>query len=138
METGLLIFVLGAVFAVGLNVFISELTLRREKRKEAWIRRLNSYENFYRAMTGVIDLLAAGVRVPEAKLWEAVGDARKSAYDAASYDPTHPERTSRMQELTLALILAYQRDEASADQLGAWRNEIEQIRASFYASERVD
>ncbi|MDQ3933624.1 MAG: hypothetical protein M3340_03225 [Actinomycetota bacterium] len=137
METELAVFALGAVFAVALQLFISRLTLEREKRKEAWIRKLNSYENFYRAMTGLIDLVSAGVRVPEQQFWEAMVDARKSAYDAASYDAENPERTARMRQLTLDLVLAYQGGELDGERLRELREETEAIRSGFYSEERA-
>lgn len=75
--------------------------------------------------------------MPETQFWEAVGDARKPAYEATSYDPAYPGRSARMRELTLALIVAYQRNETNDDRLCAWRKEAEDIRDSFYTGERV-
>lgn len=137
MRTELLLFALGAAFAFLLQVFVSRLALARDKRKEAWVRKLNSYENIYRAVTQLIDLLAAGIEAPDEQVWAAVGDARKSAHDAASYDPTHGERTSRMRELTLEFLLAYQRDEIASDDFGRWREEVQALRDAFYEEEGI-
>ena len=105
MSLEVLIFLLGQLSAVALQLLVSRLALRREQRKEAWIRRLNSYENFYRASTQLIDLFQANVEVPQSSAWESIADARKAAYDASSYDPGNPGRTARMREVSLDLVV---------------------------------
>lgn len=137
MASELIIFALGASFAFVLQLFVSRLALSREKRKEAWVRKLNSYENFYRAMTNVIDLLLAGVGLPDERLWDSLADARKSAYDAASYDPINGSRAARMQQLTLEVLLFHQEGGWDQEDLRVLRNEVEDIRAGFYAEEKI-
>lgn len=133
----LLLFVLGALFAVFLQVFISRLAFTREKRREAWIRKLNSYENFYRALTQLIDLRVADVDVPQEQLWVALADARKAAYDGESYDPDAQQRTERMRQITLEFLIAEQRGETTAEKLAAWRRETREIRDQFYKEEGI-
>lgn len=134
MAGELLVFSLGAAFAVVLQLFVSNLTLTREKRKEAWVRKLNSYENFYRAMTHTIDLMLAGVAIPDDQLWSALLDARKSAYDATSYDPSHAGRTKQMRELTLELLVD-QQVEVDNELLADLRRRVAELRDEFYAEE---
>lgn len=136
MSLEVLIFLLGQLSAVALQLLVSRLALRREQRKEAWIRRLNSYENFYRASTQLIDLFQANVEVPQSSAWESIADARKAAYDASSYDPGNPGRTARMREVSLDLVRLSQAEQRSTDTLDRLRNEAEQIRTSFYGSLR--
>ena len=134
MVAELLIFALGVGFAFMLQLFVSRLALSREKQKEAWVRKLNSYENFYRAMTDVVDLLVAGVGLPDSRLWDRLFDARKSAYDAASYDPDHSARTALMQQLTLELLLLHQ-DGWELRDLKGLRKKVEAIRREFFVEE---
>ena len=137
MAADLLVFGLGAAFAVVLQLFASQLTLAREKRKEAWVRRLNSYENFYRAMTHVIDLLIADLQIPDEQLWAALLDARKSAYDATSYDVAHGGRTTQMRELTLELLLLHQKQDCGRQRLFELRGKVTKVRDEFYAEEGI-
>jgi hypothetical protein len=66
--------VLGALFGYELS-----------KRREAWIRRLNSRQDFYQEALGLVDLLASGVNLPAEYMWGRISAATKAAYDGAFF-----------------------------------------------------
>jgi hypothetical protein len=134
----LLTFVLGAAAAVVLQLFVSYLAARRERRKEAWNRNLNSYQDFYRAISDLIDLKLAGVKVSDAQFEGALTAARKCAYDAELYDPSHPDRTAAMQELTINLALGGQRGDITPERLKQWRAETAAICKDFFHEQKLD
>lgn len=100
----LVIFVLGALFSLALQFLAARLGLLREQARESWIRRLNSYQDFSTAAVGLAELWLAGADVPESQVWEAITHARKAAYDAALYDETRTQLTSRMRDLSGDLV----------------------------------
>lgn len=115
--------------------FVSGLAWRREKRREAWIRKLNSYENFYRAVAQLVDLQLSGAEIPDDQFWASVGEARKAAYDATPYDPTSPERTKKMRDLSLELALSP--EDHDEKRLIAISAEAERLRRAFFSEERL-
>jgi hypothetical protein len=94
-------FVLGATVALALQY----VSYRFTQRREYWIRRLNSYQDFCHHSAQLIDLLIAEVDVPKDRRWAAVADARKAAYDARYYDPDAPDRWTEMQQITLEMAV---------------------------------
>jgi len=65
MAGQLVIFVLGALFSLVIQVLASRMALRRDQRKESWMRRLNSYQDFYQSTSQLLDLWRAGIDVSE-------------------------------------------------------------------------
>lgn len=104
MAVQIVTFVLGAVFALGLQFLAARLSLMREQARESWIRRLNSYQDFNTAAIGLAELWQAGGAIPATQIWDAVLRARKAAYDAALYDAAHPHLTTQMRELSDELV----------------------------------
>lgn len=95
-------FFLGGTVAFALQY----VSYRFTQRREYWIRRLNSYQDFCHQSAQLVDLLIAGIDVPPDRCWAAVAEARKAAYDAEFYDPDSPERWTEMQEITIELASA--------------------------------
>ena len=58
MAMQLVVFVLGALFTFSLQFLTARLGLLREKARESWIRRLNSYQDFSTATVGLVAVLA--------------------------------------------------------------------------------
>ncbi len=92
-------FFLGATIAFALQY----VSYRFTQRREYWVRRLNSYQDFCHQSAQLVDLLIAGIDVPSDRCWAAVADARKAAYDAEFYDPDSRERWTEMQQITIEL-----------------------------------
>lgn len=103
MAEALITFALGAIFGVVLQFLAARLALIREQAREAWMRRLNSYEDFTTATVALAELWQAEVDVPESYAWDAIAHARKAAYDAALYDNDRPDLSRRMRDLTTEL-----------------------------------
>jgi hypothetical protein len=74
--------ILGSLFGFVLLWVSHRLSVKKEREKEHWIRRLNSYQDFYQHTMHLIDLLQAGIELPEPARWDAITLARKAAYDA--------------------------------------------------------
>ena len=128
-------FFIGAVFALFLQWLSSRLTYRREQRREYWIRKLNSYQDFSQNTTQLLLLLASRIKVPESHFWDAITLARKAAYDAAFYDLGHPKRTERMMQITEELIRNYQEPTVNDWDVDGLRKEIDHILANFLREE---
>lgn len=74
------------------------------KRREYWIRRLNSFQDFYQHSMNLLDLLEADLVVPQ-NLWdESLRGARKAAYDADIYAPDRTDLTKRMKAISQSLV----------------------------------
>lgn len=139
-------FLLGAIFALVLQWISYRLSFKKDQRKEYWIRKLNSYQDFYHHTTQLIDLLNSNISIPQNVYWQSISSARKAAYDAIFYDKTHPERTSKMKDITLDTIqlLLYRieghektTEECTTDKLQELTKQIEDIQASFYEEEKL-
>ncbi len=104
-------FIFGAMFALVLQWVSYRLSFRKDQRREYWIRKLNSYQDFYQHTTQIIGLLDLKVSIPENVYWQSITLARKAAYDAEFYDRTHHERTTKMKNITLDLIRLLQSKE---------------------------
>lgn len=124
-------FVLGSLFALLLQRVAYGLALKKDQRKEYWIRVLNSYQDFYQQTTQLIDLVRSDVQIPKEVYWTSMSLARKAAFDASFFDTTHPERTERMKVITTQLLRTLQgesKDMLSLDQL---EREIKDLRNQF-------
>lgn len=128
-------FLVGAVFALFLQWLSSRFTYHREQRREYWIRKLNSYQDFYQNTTQLLVLLGLRIKVPETHFWNSMTLARKAAYDAAFYDLGHPERAVRMEQITEELIKYYQEPSVTNWDLDGLRKEIKDIQANFLREE---
>lgn len=129
-------FAFGAVFGLFLQWLSHRLALRREMAKEYWIRKLNSYQNFYQYVTQLLDLLLSGVSLPEEILWQSISEARKAAYDASFYDVAHRDRTERMIDITRRLVQLHSvRDED--EKLRNLRQNVQEIYREFRYEEGI-
>lgn len=124
-------FVLGSLFAVFLRWVSQALALRRDKRKEYWIRVLNSYQDFYQQTIQLIDLVRSDVDIPTGVYWDSMSLARKAAFDASFYDQGHPERTEEMKTITTKLLRILEGRESEIRQVEKLERRVEQIREEF-------
>jgi hypothetical protein len=135
MAVELITFVLGALFAVVIQVLVSRMTLARDQRKESWMRRLNSYQDFYQSTSQLLDLWRAGIDVSDDRSWDILMTARKAAYDAAVYDPDQRDQAERMQALSVELVRLAQEDQRDPEQLNQLAAESRAILDTFIAGE---
>lgn len=117
MAVQLMTFVLGALFSLVIQVLASRMALTRDQRKESWMRRLNSYQDFYQSTSQLLDLWRAGIDVSEDRSWGILMAARKAAYDAAVYDPDRHDQAERMQVLSVELLRLAQDDQRDPEHL---------------------
>jgi len=130
-------FLLGAIFALFLQWISYRLSFKKDQRREYWIRKLNSYQDFYQHATQLIGLLRSRVSIPDNVYWQSILLARKAAYDATFYDRTHPERTDKMKNITLELIQILQQNNPDTEKLERLLKQIEEIQTSFYEEEKL-
>ena len=131
-------FLLGAIFAVFLQWISYRLSFKKDQRKEYWIRKLNSYQDFYQHTTQLIGLLKSKVSIPDNVYWQSISLARKAAYDATFYDISQPERTDKMKTVTLELIQILQQNNSDIEKkLERLLGQIEDIQTSFYKDEKL-
>jgi dipeptidase len=128
-------FILGSIFALLLQWVSYHLSFKKDQKKEYWMRKLNSYQDFYQHTTQLIALLRSNVSIPENVYWQSIALARKAAFDAAFFDTGHRQRTERMQDVTVALITALQSSNRSQENLETLHSEIEGIQQSFCEEE---
>ncbi len=129
-------FILGAVFALAMQFISYRLSFKKDRRKEYWIRKLNSYQDFYQHTTQLIGLLGSKVSIPDNIYWQSISLARKAAYDAAFYDISHPERTDKMKTITLELVRILQSNKQVPERLQTLQKQIEDIQSNFYLEEK--
>ncbi len=141
------------------------------------MRRLNSYQDWYQQCTQFIDLLygrafpqvtverlneraaetssnefaryLTHTNIPSIVAWNSLMAARKAAYDASFFDPSHRERTKVMQGVTLMLheflVGPYAPSVTSTDEdrlkcrqlLETFTERFERVRAEFAAEESL-
>lgn len=130
-------FIFGAIFALVLQWVSYRLSFRKDQRREYWIRKLNSYQDFYHHTTQLIGLLNSKVSIPENVYWQSISLARKAAYDATFYDRTHPERTEKMKVITLELIKLYNSNKEQSDILSSLAGQVDGIIEEFYKEEKL-
>lgn len=130
-------FLFGAIFALCLQWVSYRLPFRKDRRREYWIRKLNSYQDFYQHATQLIGLLRSKVSIPPNVYWQSISLARKAAYDAAFYDRTHPERTDKMKNITLDLIQFLESKDHITDNLQMLLSQVEEIQAEFCQEEKL-
>ncbi len=129
-------FILGAVFALAMQFISYRLSFKKDRRKEYWIRKLNSYQDFYQHTTQLIGLLGSKVSIPDNVYWQSISLARKAAYDAAFYDISHLERTDKMKTITLELVRILQSNAQAPERLQPLQKQIEDIQSNFYLEEK--
>lgn len=129
-------FLLGAIFALFLQWISYRLSFRKDQRREYWIRKLNSYQDFYQHTMQLIGLLRSRVSIPDNVYWQSISLARKAAYDAAFYDTSHPERTEKMKTITLELLQMLKSNEQEPERLVELIERIEEIHREFYQEEK--
>jgi hypothetical protein len=115
-------------------LFVVYMGYRFGQRREYWIRRLNSYQDFYHQASQLVDLLDTGEVVPESVRWPAIGAARKAAYDAAFFDPDQADLTEEMKAITIDLVRLG--GGSVPQQLAELRERIESIRVAAYQRDR--
>ncbi len=130
-------FLLGAIFALFLQWTSYRLSFRKDQRREYWIRKLNSYQDFYHQTTQLVDLLKAKSSVPDNVYWQIISSARKAAYDAAFYDISHPKQTDKMKTITLRLLQILQSKNPDLEKLDKLLKQIEEIQNNFYKEEKL-
>jgi len=130
-------FILGAIFALVMQWVSYHLSFRKDKRREYWIRKLNSYQDFYQHTTQLIGLLGSKVSIPDNVYWQSISLARKAAYDAAFYDISHPGRTDKMKTITLDLIQILQSNKQEKERVQMLQKQVEEIQANFYLEEKL-
>lgn len=135
MVVQLVIFVLGALFSLVIQVLASRMALTRDQRKEGWMRRLNSYQDFYQATSQLLDLWRAGIDVSEDRSWDILMAARKAAYDAAVYDPERRHLAERMQVLSVELLRLADDDQRDPERLNELAIESQAILDAFVERE---
>jgi len=106
------------------------------QRKEYWIRKLNSYQDFYHHTTHFIELLGSKVSIPDHVYWQSISLARKAAYDAAFYDKAHLNRTDKMKAITLQLVEIFRCGDRNQKKLNSIVKQIEGIIEEFYREEK--
>ncbi len=130
-------FLLGALFALFLQWINYRLSFKKEQKKEYWIRKLNSYQDFFQHTMQIIGLLKSKVSIPENVYWQSISLARKAAYDAAFYDTRHPQRTEKMKDITLELIQMLKTDGQNMEKLDELAEYITEIHRDFYQEEKL-
>lgn len=128
-------FILGAIFALVLQWISYRLAFKKDKRKEYWIRKLNSYQDFYHYSTQLIDLIDMESQIPADVFWQSISAARKAAYDARFYDLLNTEQANKMIEITQKLIRT--NGHRPPEGLDSLRQEINEIQANFYSVEKL-
>lgn len=128
-------FILGAVFALALQWISYYLAFKKDKRKEYWIRKLNSYQDFYQHATQLIDLMELETQIPTDVFWQSISAARKAAYDAKFYDLSNVEQANKMIEITRKLIRL--RGHPPPDGMEPLRHEIDDVQSNFYSEEKL-
>ncbi len=130
-------FILGAFFGIFYQWISYLFSFRKDQRKEYWIRKLNSYQDFHHQTSQLIDLLRSEVKIPENIFWQAISSARKAAYDASFYDLSNLNRTENMKKITLDIINIYQSENTNMQNLIEIMENIEKIQESFYNQENL-
>ena len=130
-------FLIGAIFALFLQWVSYRLSFKKDQRREYWIRKLNSYQDFYQHTNQIIGLLKSNITIPDNVYWQSISLARKAAYDASFYDISHPERTDKMKNITLELTRILQQNNPDAEILIELFKQVEDIQTLFYYEERL-
>ena len=127
-------FILGAIFALALQWISYRLAFKKDKRKEYWIRKLNSYQDFYHHPSQLVDLIDMESKIQGDVFWQSIFAARKAAYDARFYDLSNIELANEMIEITQELIhMNGQRPPGGVD---SFRQRINEIQSKFYMAEK--
>jgi len=124
-------FLLGVIFALFLQWVSYRLSFKKDQRREHWIRKLNSYQDFYQHTTQLVGLLKSKVSIPDSVYWESISSVRKAAYDAAFYDRSLPERTDKTKAITLELVRLLQQNNPDTEKLERLLKQIEKIEKKY-------
>lgn len=98
---------LGAALALIGSIVTQAYQNLRNKKNEYWIRKLNSYQDFYQHTSQLCNLIESLVQLPDAVFWGSISAARKAAFDANFYDKKHPDRTGKLTAITSELVYIY-------------------------------
>jgi len=97
------------------------------QRREVWIRRLNSRQDFFQHALSLVDLMLDGADPPAEFIWGKVDAAGKAAYDAEFFG-AGPEEVQRMQAVAVSLGRIATQRPPDRDSLAGLRDEVRSIR----------
>ena len=129
-------FILGAFVSLLAQWISYRLSFKKDQKREYWIRKLNSYQDFFQHTNHIIGLLRNGISIPDNVFWQSVSLVRKAAFDAEFYDWANPNRPKEMQDITDLLIKAYQTNNKRSEDFDIIGKKIEAIQLQFYEDER--
>lgn len=129
-------FILGVAISLLVQWISYRLSFKKDQKKEYWIRKLNSYQDFYQHVNQLVGLLRINTSVPDNVFWQSISLARKAAFDAAFFDWENPERPKQMEHITQALISAYQGKTLDDKMLNMFAEETQNIQYAFYEDEK--
>lgn len=127
----------GLLFSLFMQWMSYRLSFKKDQKKEYWIRKLNSYQDFCQHMNQLSDLLRTGIVVPDNIFWQSISLARKAAFDAEFFDCIHPDRPKEMQKITNSLIKIFQSKSLGPNDLDTIGREIEKIQTQFCEDENL-
>lgn len=129
---------LGAILAIVGSIITQAYQNRRNKRNEYWIRKLNSYQDFYQHTLQLCKLLISFSSIPDQIFWNSISAARKAAFDASFYDKEQKKRTRRMEEITYELVdIFVTRKKDQKEEIQHIINQTESIMREFREEERL-
>ncbi|MDP3670522.1 MAG: hypothetical protein WA191_12070 [Telluria sp.] len=129
-------FVIGVAFSLLAQWISYRLSFKKDQKKEYWIRKLNSYQDFHQHVNQLIGLLRTNTAIPENAFWQSISLARKAAFDTAFFDWKNPERAKQMENITHGLINAYQGKTLGDKILNKFAEEAQGIQYAFYEDEK--
>jgi hypothetical protein len=130
-------FLLGALLSLFVQWISYRLSFKKDQKKEYWIRKLNSYQDFCQHINHLADLLRTGILIPDTVFWQSILFARKAAFDAEFFDWSSPERPKEMQGITNSLISLFQSKNYDSEVLNDINQKIERIILQFYEEEKL-
>lgn len=112
----------------------------REKRREYWVRKVNTYEHFYRYGNQIIDLLTLFDENFQdwPKFWDFYFRVNDAYYDASFYDRKHLKRVQRIKEVCAEIRdIGRQRLTCKKQILSKVQQEIDEIYNEFKKEEKL-
>lgn len=112
----------------------------REKRREYWIRKVNTYEHYYKWGSQIIDLLSIFDEKHEdwRKFWDLYFKFSEAYQDALFYDRKHVRRVQRMGKVGRRIWdIGRGKLVIGREELPKIREEIEEIFDEFKGEERL-
>ena len=113
------------------------LSFKKDQKREYWIRKLNSYQDFCQHTNQLIGLLRAGFSLPDNVFWQSILLARKAAFDAEFFDWAYPDRAKEMQAITDSLINLFQTKSIKSEAIETISKQIKSIQLQFYEDEKL-